>query len=84
MINIHALQKIFPAGFDNGYGSLKLLVDGFDVVRVPSYISSVDMEDVPGRVVFNGTAYTVGESALRSGYHFDRNTITTKTKSIMR
>ena len=58
MTNIHGLQKIFPAGFDNGYGSLKLLVDGFDVVRVPSYISSVDMEDVPGRVVFKVVFYT--------------------------
>ena len=80
MTNIHGLQKIFPAGFDNGYGSLKLLVDGFDVVRVPSYISSVDMEDVRGRVVFNGSAYTVGESAFRSGYHFDRNTDNNENK----
>ncbi|MBD6620915.1 ParM/StbA family protein [Komarekiella sp. 'clone 1'] len=74
MSNIHTLQKIFAAGFDNGYGSLKLLVDGFEVVRVPSYISTADMEDVPGRVVFKGNAYTVGESAFRTGYHFDRNT----------
>ncbi|MBD2205563.1 ParM/StbA family protein [Calothrix sp. FACHB-1219] len=80
MTNIHALQKIFPSGFDNGYGSIKLLVDGFDVVRVPSYISSVEMEDVPGRVVFNGTAYTVGESAFRTGYHFDRNTDNNENK----
>jgi hypothetical protein len=74
MSNIHTLQKIFPAGFDNGYGSLKLLVDGFEVVRVPSYITNAEMEDVPGRVVFNGTAYTVGESAYRTGNYFDRNT----------
>jgi Actin like proteins N terminal domain len=74
MPNIHTLQKIFPAGFDNGYGSLKLLVDGFEVVRVPSYISTAEMEDVPGRVVFKGTAYTVGESAFRTGHHFERNT----------
>ncbi len=74
MDNIHTNQKNFCAGFDNGYGSIKLLVDGFEVVRVPSYISREEMEDVPGRVVFNGTAYTVGESAFRTGYHFDRNT----------
>ncbi|MFN6567967.1 ParM/StbA family protein [Dendronalium sp. ChiSLP03b] len=74
MSNIHILQKIFAAGFDNGYGSVKLLVDGFEVVRVPSYISIMEMEDVPGRVVFNGNAYTVGESAFRAGYHFERNT----------
>ncbi|RCJ38670.1 hypothetical protein A6770_39550 [Nostoc minutum NIES-26] len=74
MSNVHTLQKIFAAGFDNGYGSVKLLVDGFGVVRVPSYISTMDMEDVPGRVVYNGSAYTVGESAFRAGYHFDRNT----------
>ncbi|MFN6564270.1 MAG: ParM/StbA family protein [Nostoc sp. ChiSLP01] len=80
MTNIHALQKIFPAGFDNGYGSLKLLVDGFDVVRVPSYISTADMEDVPGRVEFNGTAYTVGESAFRTGNHFERNTDNNENK----
>nr|MDZ8063195.1 ParM/StbA family protein [Nostoc sp. EkiNYC01] len=80
MDNIHTLQKIFAAGFDNGYGSIKLLVDGFDVVRVPSYISSVEMEDVPGRVVFNGTAYTVGESAFRTGYHFERNTDSNENK----
>ncbi|TFI52652.1 ParM/StbA family protein, partial [Mastigocladus laminosus UU774] len=54
-------------------GSIKLLVDGFDVIRIPSYISREEMEDVPGRVVFNGTAYTVGESAFRTGIHFDRN-----------
>ncbi|NMF63266.1 hypothetical protein DP113_34575 (plasmid) [Brasilonema octagenarum UFV-E1] len=72
--NIHANQKIFCAGFDNGYGSVKLLVDGFDVIRIPSYISREDMEDVPGRVVFNGNAYTVGESAFRTGYYFERNT----------
>ncbi|MBC1238803.1 MULTISPECIES: ParM/StbA family protein [Nostoc] len=80
MSNIHALQKIFPAGFDNGYGSLKLLVDGFDVVRVPSYISTADMEDVPGRVEFNGIAYTVGESAFRAGNHFERNTDSNENK----
>ncbi|MBD2683542.1 ParM/StbA family protein [Nostoc sp. FACHB-857] len=80
MTNIHALQKIFPAGFDNGYGSLKLLVDGFEVVRVPSYISTADMEDVPGRVEFNGTAYTVGESAFRAGNHFERNTDNNENK----
>lgn len=80
MSNIHALQKIFPAGFDNGYGSLKLLVDGFGVVRVPSYISKEEMEDVPGRVVFHGTAYTVGESAFRTGYHFERNTDNNENK----
>jgi Actin like proteins N terminal domain len=80
MTNIHTLQKIFPAGFDNGYGSLKLLVDGFGVVRVPSYISSIEMEDVPGRVVFNGSAYTVGESAFRTGYHFERNTDSNENK----
>ncbi|MBD2473287.1 ParM/StbA family protein [Nostoc sp. FACHB-145] len=80
MSNIHALQKIFPAGFDNGYGSLKLLVDGFDVVRVPSYISTADMEDVPGRVEFNGIAYTVGESAFRAGDHFERNTDSNENK----
>ena len=80
MSNIHTLQKIFPAGFDNGYGSLKLLVDGNDIVRVPSYISTADMEDVPGRVIFNGTAYTVGESAFRTGYHFDRNTDNNQNK----
>jgi len=80
MTNIHALQKIFPAGFDNGYGSLKLLVDGFEVVRVPSYISTADMEDVPGRVVFNGTAYTVGESAFRAGDFFERNTDSNENK----
>ncbi|TFI54928.1 ParM/StbA family protein [Mastigocladus laminosus UU774] len=80
MTNIHALQKIFPAGFDNGYGSLKLLVDGFNVVRVPSYISTADMEDVPGRVEFDGTAYTVGESAFRAGAHFERNTDSNENK----
>ncbi len=74
MDHIHTNQKIFCAGFDNGYGSIKLLVDGFEVLRVPSYISREEMEDVPGRVVFQGTAYTVGESAFRTGYHFDRNT----------
>jgi len=58
MSNIHALQKIFPAGFDNGYGSLKLFVDGFEVVRIPSYISTAEMEDVPGRIVLDGAAYT--------------------------
>jgi Actin like proteins N terminal domain len=72
--NIHALQKIFCAGFDNGYGSVKLLVDGFEPIRIPSYISKEEMEDVPGRVVFNGHAYTVGESAFRTGYYFERNT----------
>lgn len=61
--NIHGLQKIFCAGFDNGYGSVKLLVDGFDVIRIPSYISKEEMENVPGRVVFNGNGYTVWESA---------------------
>jgi Actin like proteins N terminal domain len=80
MSNIHTLQKIFPAGFDNGYGSLKLLVEGFEVVRVPSYISTNDMEDVPGRVVFNGAAYTVGESAYRTGNYFDRNTDNNENK----
>ncbi|MBE9210350.1 ParM/StbA family protein [Nostoc sp. LEGE 06077] len=80
MTNVHALQKIFPAGFDNGYGSLKLLVDGFDVVRIPSYISTADMEDVPGRVEFDGTAYTVGESAFRAGDHFERNTDSNENK----
>ncbi|WP_341531693.1 ParM/StbA family protein (plasmid) [Nostoc sp. UHCC 0302] len=80
MSNIHTLQRIFPAGFDNGYGSLKLLVDGFEVVRVPSYISTADMEDVPGRVIFNGNAYTVGESAFRTGHHFDRNTDSNENK----
>lgn len=80
MTNIHALQKIFPAGFDNGYGSLKLLVDGFEVIRVPSYISTAEMEDVPGRVVFNGTAYTVGESAFRAGDFFERNTDSNENK----
>jgi hypothetical protein len=74
MPNIHALQKIFPAGFDNGYGSLKLFVDGFEVVRIPSYISTAEMEDVPGRIILDGVAYTIGESAFRTGYHFDRNT----------
>lgn len=73
MKNIHANQKIFCAGFDSGYGSVKLLVDSFDVVRIPSYISREDMEDVPGRVVYNGNAYTVGESAFRTGYYFERN-----------
>jgi hypothetical protein len=80
MSNIHTLQKIFPAGFDNGYGSLKLLVEGFEVVRVPSYITNAEMEDVPGRVVFNGTAYTVGESAYRTGNYFDRNTDNNENK----
>ncbi|MBD6620804.1 ParM/StbA family protein [Komarekiella sp. 'clone 1'] len=80
MSNIHNLQKIFAAGFDNGYGSLKLLVDGFEVVRVPSYISTADMEDVPGRVIFNANAYTVGESAFRTGHHFDRNTDSNENK----
>ena len=80
MSNIHTLQKIFPAGFDNGYGSLKLLVDGFEVVRVPSYITNAEMEDVPGRVVFNGSAYTVGESAYRTGNYFDRNTDNNENK----
>ena len=45
--NIHGLQKIFCAGFDNGYGSAKLLVDGFDVIRISSYISFEEMENVP-------------------------------------
>ncbi|MFK0734554.1 MAG: ParM/StbA family protein [Gloeotrichia echinulata HAB0833] len=72
--NIHVNQKIFCAGFDNGYGSVKLLVDGFDPIRIPSYISKEEMEDVPGRVVFKGNAYTVGESAFRTGYYFERNT----------
>lgn len=72
--SIHPNQKIFCAGFDNGYGSVKMFVDGFDVIRIPSYISKEEMEDVPGRVVFNGNAYTVGESAFRTGYYFDRNT----------
>ncbi|MBO3458503.1 ParM/StbA family protein [Aetokthonos hydrillicola Thurmond2011] len=72
--NIHANQKVFCAGFDNGYGSVKLFVDGFNVVRIPSYISREEMEDVPGRVVLNGQAYTVGESAFRTGYYFERNT----------
>jgi hypothetical protein len=80
MSNIHTLQKIFPAGFDNGYGSLKLLVDGFEVVRVPSYISTAEMEDVPGRVILNGNAYTVGESAFRAGNHFERNTDSNENK----
>ncbi|MHC5732176.1 MAG: hypothetical protein ACYTXY_50575, partial [Nostoc sp.] len=44
------------------------------------YISTADMEDVPGRVIFNGTAYTVGESAFRTGYHFDRNTDNNENK----
>ena len=72
--NVHINQKIFCAGFDNGYGSVKLFVDGFHPIRIPSYISTEDMEDVPGRVIFNGHAYTVGESAFRSGYFFERNT----------
>ncbi len=80
MPNIHGNQKVFCAGFDNGYGSVKLLVDGFDVVRIPSYISREDMEDVPGRVVFNGNAYTVGESAFRTGYYFERNTDSNSNK----
>ncbi|MDF5723709.1 MAG: ParM/StbA family protein [Rhizonema sp. PD37] len=80
MPNIHGNQKVFCAGFDNGYGSVKLLVDGFDVVRIPSYISKEDMEDVPGRVVFNGNAYTVGESAFRTGYYFERNTDSNSNK----
>ncbi len=80
MSNIHTLQKILTAGFDNGYGSLKLLVDGFEVVRAPSYITNVEMENVPGRVVFNGTAYTVGESAFRTGNYFDRNTDNNENK----
>lgn len=45
--NIHVNQKIFCAGFDNGYGSVKLLVDGFDPIRIPSYISKEEMEDYP-------------------------------------
>lgn len=45
--NIYGLQKIFCAGFDNGYGSAKLLVDGFDVIRISSYISFEEMENVP-------------------------------------
>ncbi|BCL39875.1 ParM/StbA family protein [Nostoc sp. MS1] len=80
MTSIHGLQKIFPAGFDNGYGNLKLLVEGFDVVRIPSYISTADMEDVPGRVEFEGKAYTVGESAFRAGTHFERNTDSNENK----
>jgi hypothetical protein len=80
MPQIHTNQKIFCAGFDNGYGSIKLLVNGFELVRVPSYISREEMEDVPGRVAFQGTAYTVGESAFRTGYHFDRNTDNNENK----
>ncbi len=38
------------------------------------------MEDVPGRVIFNGNAYTVGESAFRTGHHFDRNTDSNENK----
>ncbi|MEA5567645.1 hypothetical protein VB693_19670 [Anabaena sp. UHCC 0399] len=43
-------------------------------MRVPSYISTAEMEDVPGRVILNGNAYTVGKSAFRAGNHFERNT----------
>ena len=32
------------------------------------------MENVPGKVVFNGNGYTVGESAWSTGYYFERNT----------
>ena len=72
MSNIHTLQKILTAGFDNGYGSLKLLVDGFEVVRVPSYITNAEMEDVPGRVVFNGSAYWDLNRAKKRQHFFER------------
>ena len=76
----HGNQKHFYAGFDNGYGSVKLLVEQHPVIRIPSYISETDMEDVPGRVLVDGKAYTVGESAFRAGVFFDRNTDNNENK----
>ncbi|UKP01610.1 ParM/StbA family protein [Nostoc sp. UHCC 0870] len=69
----HGNRKHFYAGFDNGYGSVKLQIDDHSLVRIPSYISQEDMEDVAGRVVVDGKAYTVGESAYRSGATFNAN-----------
>lgn len=73
MNKVHGNVKHFYAGFDNGYGSVKLLIDGHDLIRIPSYITSDDMEDVAGRVVIDGKSYTVGESAYRAGSNFVAN-----------
>lgn len=73
MARPHGNQKIFAAAFDNGFGNGKLLVEGYDTIIFPSYRSEKDMEDVPGRVIFNGRSYTVGESAFRGDDYFFRN-----------
>jgi hypothetical protein len=68
-----AYKRFFVRGLIMVMVCVKLLVNGFDVIRIPSYISR-SYWDVPGRVVFNGNGYTVGESAWSTGYYFERNT----------
>lgn len=73
MARPHGNQKIFAAAFDNGFGNGKLLIEGFDTIVFPSYRTEKHMEDVPGRVIYGGRSYTVGESAFRGDDFFFRN-----------
>jgi hypothetical protein len=40
--SVHVNQKIFCAGFDNGYGSVKLFVDGFNPIRIAKKMKHIN------------------------------------------
>lgn len=73
MAKPHGNQKVFAAAFDNGFGNGKLLIEGHETIIFPSYRTEKYMEDVPGRVLFDGRSFTVGESAFRGDDFFIRN-----------
>jgi hypothetical protein len=69
----HKNQKHFAGGIDNGFGNYKLLIEGHELVVIPSYLTEEKMEAVPGRVRLGDHEYTVGDSARRCGKYFTRN-----------
>lgn len=66
-------KKIFIGAIDNGFGKYKLYVEDHPLQIIPSYVSEEKMDAVPGRVSIDGKAFTVGESAYRSGKYYSRN-----------
>jgi hypothetical protein len=69
----HKNQKHFAGGIDNGFGNYKLLLEGHELVVIPSYLSETKMEAVPGRVRLGNKEFTVGHSASRVGQNYSRN-----------
>lgn len=69
----HKKQKHFACGTDIGFGYSKIYIEHYGLLRIPSYISEVCLDDVDGKVEYQDKTYTIGETAYLSDKHYHQN-----------